>query len=228
MTKFNCALIGLALLFAMTGVTILVCTYERKGKIMKVLAIIFLAALATGAHAQQTWDYTGAAMTGTSSGLYVGDAPTSIAGDVVLANALNPNAVNQVVTPVAYAFTGLPMLSSSMFQSGLLPAPVFEFSTQNGAVTSWEVALYGSGGAYTDTLTITAKGDSFQSLEYNGMCAAEHNCGIYNAVNTTAGAWVDPPSTKISARAPELSSNGLASGLVLLLGGIAVLSSRRA
>lgn len=208
---------------------------KTRGRIMKTLdwfecriwglgLLAFGLLLAPLCFAQQTWDYTGAVMVGTSSGLYIGDAPTSIAGDVVLAQALNPNQANQIVTPVSYAFIGLPMLSSTMFQSGLLPTPVFEFSTKNGAITSWDVALYGSGGAYADVLSVTTKGDSFQSSEYDGPCGAEHNCGIYTVSNSVAGAWADPPGKSV-AQAPELSTNVAA--LTLLICGVAVLKGRR-
>jgi hypothetical protein len=76
---------------------------------MKALvALAILAAMPVGA--QVTYDYAGQAMTLTgvagsaSTGSQTYTMSYSVLGDVVLAQALNPNQANQQVVPLAYAF----------------------------------------------------------------------------------------------------------------------------
>ena len=69
---------------------------------MKALILLLFAA---AAHAQVSYNYAGAPLTVTVTGT-VGQQPipTNLTGTVTLAQALNPNQANQVVTPTAFTF----------------------------------------------------------------------------------------------------------------------------
>src|SRR5271155_3071371 len=161
-----CASIGLVILMVMTLLTILVYALEYKEKIVKIIIILLLASLP--AWGQQTWDYTGALMTGTSTGLGQPDIMTQITGDVMLAQALNPNQLDQVVTPTSFSFGGqlIPQETISVGN----PAPIFQFSTLNGKIIDWTVYLYGYGPGQEATFISTGTGDHYTANTYGGSC----------------------------------------------------------
>lgn len=161
--------------------------------------------------AQETLDYTSQTMAGTLSLGALGPWDYSqIDGTVVLAQTLNPNAANQAVTPVSFNFGGAALDSSNSASSS------FSFSTQNGIITNWDVTIvFHPGGSAASNLTITQSGDQYSFVDYPSICAqsiSDSACTVWNAKNTSAGSWVDPPSS-----APELDSRGIAGGLTLFV-----------
>jgi hypothetical protein len=214
---------------------------------MKALvALAILAAMPVGA--QVTYDYAGQAMTLTgvagsaSAGSQTYTMSYSVLGDVVLAQALNPNQANQQVIPLAYAFndpgllppgTGLNTLSgllnynvNSPYGSPLTPVgpnpvpwgggiPTLDFSTANGRITSFGMTFGGSFPYGHETLTLSSAGDSYSSFVADPGC----NCGgNWNGSNSAGGTW---------AQAPEISPGVAATALSLLFGAALVLKRRR-
>src|SRR5271163_1342442 len=220
MTKLNCALIGLALLIVLMPVTILVYTFEYRGKIMKLLIVLMLAALP--AWGQETLNYTGLGMNGSFYGSFnsaIAADVVQITGDVVLAQVLNPNEANQLVTPVSYSFGGI--LTSSLAYLGDA-SNTFLFSTHNGNIVGWDVMVSNSNNPayFSQSLVSTANGDTYGAQEVFNECFAPTQggtCSVYHASNTMGGVWVDPPSIsmKTTAVAPEINSTYAVPALTL-------------
>ena len=167
--------------------------------------------------AQETLDFTGAQMTGSLIGVNQGADYTQISGDVVLAAMLNPNEANQVVVPASFAFNGDNLLSSKpcWYQC----SSIFSFSTVNGAITAWNVAISNyPGGSMQESVALTNKGEQYSYLYQTPSCAFVGNCTNYSASSSGGGMWVDPPSLKTKVNAPELDLSQLASAMTLLCG----------
>jgi hypothetical protein len=116
------------------------------------------------------------------------------------------------------------------------PKGVFAFSTNgNGAIDGWSISLDGSvpgPGGYTLTATsVDIGGVGGDAVTLSSSCTAyfsappgapqSFSCGATGS-NSKAGVWTPP-----AARAPEIDPASVASGLTLLLGGIAVMCGRR-
>src|SRR5271154_4449121 len=184
------------------------------------IALLFfgLALCTSFVFAQETLDFTGQVMIGSYAAPYTTVLPmdyTQITGDVVLAQALNPNQTNQIVTPVVYNFGGF--LASTALQSttsagGLGASASFLFSTQNGNITGWTVELANYPDVRSQTLVSTQNGDTYTASQLQPGCFATTTgpaqCSTYSASNTMGGIWVDPPSIsmKTMALAPEINS----------------------
>ncbi len=111
---------------------------------------------------------------------------------------------------------------------------VFAFSTNgHGTIDGWSMSLNGDvlgPGGYTETATsVDFRGVGGDSATMSTNCTAffssgppqSFSCGSTGS-NTTPGVWTSP-----AARVPEIDPALAASGLTLLLGGIAVLRGRR-
>jgi hypothetical protein len=214
---------------------------------MKALvALAILAAMPVGA--QVTYDYAGQAMTltGVAGSASIGSQTYTMSysslGDVVLAQALNPNQANQQVVPLAYAFndpgllppgTGLNIVSGLLnynvndpYSSPLTPVgpnpdpwgggiPTLDFSTANGKITSFGMTFGGSFPYGRETLTLSSAGDSYNS----NVSVPDCNCGgNWSGSNSVGGTW---------AQVPEISAGVAATALSLLFGAALVLKGRR-
>ena len=110
---------------------------------------------------------------------------------------------------------------------------VFAFSTDgNGAIVGWSMSLngdVGGPGGYTTTATSVdfggKGGDTAAMLTtctaYGGPSPESFICGSTGS-NTTPGVWTSPAS-----KVPEIDPAPAATGLTLLLGGVAMLLGRR-
>lgn len=186
--------------------------------------LIFCLLLSSVAMAQETLDYTGQTLTGTLTGGTQPEPILQITGNIVLAQALNPNEANQVVTPESYYFVN-PLLSNLVITNvDGAPPDTFVFSTANGQITNWAVSLYAAGGAFADALTLKPTGDLYWSPFQNGYCNGNHDCGMFVGTNNVGGVWVDPPA---KMTAPEMDWRNAAQALVLLAGIVVVVMSRR-
>jgi hypothetical protein len=191
---------------------------------------IGLMAGSMAANAQVTYDYNGAPTTITITG----DLPPptnpngpGLTGDVVLASALNPNQANQVVTPLSYSFAALSSATVDQSNQGVVAS--FDFSTVNGKITSWDVEL--NSGTYASVAvgqyieSITPQGDVFTYTTHDAACGSPGempgDCFTATSTSTAPGTWTS------TAQAPEISPASAASGLTLLLGGLAVIRGRR-
>jgi hypothetical protein len=196
-----------------------------------ILAFLAVAQVAgsMAANALETLDYVGAPAITT----VVGDLPPptnpngpGLTGDIVLASALNPNEANQVVTPLSYSFAAFS--SATADPANFEFVAYFGFSTTNGKITDWDVVL-NSGiittSGYAQAVEyITRYGDSYTYEKYNLGCGtpgAVGDCFTSTTTSTAPGTWTT------TAQAPEISPASAASGLMLLLGGLAVLRGRR-
>jgi hypothetical protein len=211
----------------MIPLTILAYTFEYKERLMKWLLII-LALTTLPAFGQVTLDYTGQIMTGTLTGVGVPALSTQISGDVILAQALDPNEINQIVTPTTYNFGGLmvPQLTQPTYEGFVGNAPVFEFSTVNGNITQWTVMLSAFAPGQAGSLTLTNAGDRYSSSLWDGYCSFHSDCGAYVAMSASGGTWVDPPPPHQVA--PELNLSSAFTAVLLLAGMALVLKGRRA
>jgi len=205
-------------------------------RIWGVALLVFGLALTPLVFAQETLDYTGQGMNGAFATGFTTALPADviqITGDVVLAQALNPNQANQLVTPVSYAFGGI--LTSSLAYLGNgngYASNTFLFSTQNGNIVGWDIMLSNSNNAtYTNaSLISTQNGDTYTANQEPASCWFTHGmgCSIYSASNNVGGSWVDPPPTiKSTLTAPEFDGSRAITALLLLCGMTLVLKDSR-
>jgi hypothetical protein len=184
---------------------------------------LMAALLATAAHAQVMYDYSGYPTAVMPSG----SVTPAISGDIVLAAALNPNELNQIVTPLSYSFAD--MLSSNFEAAEPYGSASFSFSTNQGQVVGWNVNLYGWSGPGSDSFaselaSITSSGDTYTYTQVSSSCSIQQpdGCFTITSSNTTPGSWVDPPLST-----PELHMSGSIELITLLVGLLAVLRGRR-
>jgi hypothetical protein len=180
--------------------------------------------------AQETLDYTGQLMVGTLTGAGSPPVTTQIIGDVILAQALAPNEINQIVTPTTYNLGPLmtPLTTQPTYSGFVGNAPLFEFSTDaNGAITQWTVLLSAFAPGQSASLSLTQAGDQYSSQMSDGYCAFHGDCGEYIASNHAAGSWVDPPSAKSTVQAPEFDWSRAIAALTLLCAAVLVIKDSR-
>jgi hypothetical protein len=196
----------------------------------KVIGVIFAVALSapTLANAQVvTLDFQGTPMTGTYSA-GIGSTPVTISGDVlsaVITTDVDPNSryYDAVITAQA-------LLNGFPLDVGPKPldATSINFIFSDGEITGANVNYSSSscGGSICnyEALTIGSNGGSSYTFEDSGgntgtmpqVCIPY--CGIIES--SAGGAWT-------VTQAPEIDPASAASGLTLLLGGLAVLRGRR-
>jgi len=175
---------------------------------------------------EQDWTYTGQVMSG---GQTTNAATDIIDASLVLAAPLNPNAANQIVTPLSWTFSE-PGLSSSLDTPYGGPSATFEFNTVNGQITSWSVEANSNSPPSAEYVNsqvfLSNAGDTFiGQASFVGVNPAYcSQCYVADETSSTAGVWVDPPS---AAPAPEISGAGAIAGITLLVGMLLVLRGRR-
>jgi len=148
-----------------------------------------------------------------------------LSGFITLSAPLGDNLNNGSVWPT---YVDITTGSSPLFNG------VFAFSTNSsGAIDGWSMSLSGSiGGPGGYTLTATSVdigGMGGDSATMATTCTAyfplqppqSFGCGSTGS-NTTPGVWTSP-----AIRAPEIDPASATTGLMLLLGGIAVLRERQ-
>jgi hypothetical protein len=146
----------------------------------------------------------------------------TLSGIVTLSAPLGDNLNDFSVTP-----TRLQMVSGGF---GELFGSVAFSTNGNGAIDGWSMSLGGGPGGpggWTETMTSSdiggVGGDNAEIAANCTVSASGQNfsCG-WTGSNTKPGVWTSP-----AAQAPEIDPASAASGLTLLLGGVAVLRGRR-
>jgi len=149
-------------------------------------------------------------------------ADATLSGFVTLSAPLGDNLNDFSVAP-----TQLQMVSGVF---GPVSLGTLAFSTNGkGAIDGWSMSLTGFvGGPGGWTETVTSSGVGGDNANIASTCTAffsmggpqNFSCG-WSGSNMKPGAWTSPAS------APEIDPASAASGLALLLGGVAVLRGRR-
>jgi hypothetical protein len=177
---------------------------------MKTLWLLLL--LSEVASGQQVWDYS--------------DGTSAFTTQVVLAQTLPQNGTTNV-TPTSVNFSGIGLTGFTsqfgfIFEPGFVGTPVFQFTTVNGAITAFDMALnMTTPGTNTPTnlmLTLSSQGDSYFQQTYGEGC--EFSACLPLSATSAPGTWVDPP-----IGAPEINIVVAVSALTLLLGCVAILKS---
>lgn len=204
-------------------------------KILGSVAVALLAGPISANAQSTTYTYQGNAFTAGGfdinppagfTGLFVppnfGVGPLN--GFITLSAPLGDNLNNVTETPT---YVDISSGTNSLFKG------VFAFSTNgHGAIDGWSMSLDGSYGGFGGlTLTATSSdigGVGGDSVAMSETCTASFPlqppqrfaCGDTGS-NLKPGVWTSP------ARAPEIDPESAASGLTLLLGGVAVLRGWR-
>jgi hypothetical protein len=182
--------------------------------------IIALALLSGVASGQQVWNYS--------------DGNPLFDSQITLAFPLPQNGTVDV-SPTSIAFSAVSgsttfagvFYGQMIYEPGFEPitAPIYQFTTVNGAITAFDVALnMGEPGTNSPTLlqlTLSSQGDTLYE-QLTGAACEYTACNPVTA-SSAPGTWVDPPAHA----APEMGSAGLAA-LTLLLGCVAILKGKRA
>ena len=198
-----------------------------------VVIVMFLAApVVTNAQAT-TLDYQGSVFTNVSisgNGSFP-DVPTlsSVVGDVVLNAPLGANLNDVTLVPTAFSFDA-PLLNSDLFAFPCCGnTSSFAFTTNNvRAITGWNIDLsftfVGTNSPSGNSIVLGTSGDSYTGFGSTPSgCAPTGGCSLFiQESNTTPGVW------SVAQKAPEIDPASAASGLTLLLGGLAVMRGRRA
>ena len=205
-------------------------------KILGLLAVGMMAGPISGNAQPTTYTYQGAAFTAFTQDITPPAGFTSVSvpsnfgvgplnGFITLSAPLGDNLNNVTVTPT---FVDISSYISPLFKG------IFAFSTDgHGAIDGWSISLDGSiGGPGGYTLTAASSdigGVGGDSAAMSTTCTAFFSpspkpphgfgCGASGS-NMKAGVWSS------ATKAPEIDPASAASGLTLLLGGIAVLRGR--
>jgi hypothetical protein len=183
------------------------------GKILGLLALGLTISIAAKAETETLY-YSGNEVTDVT-GLPV-TVSGSINGYLTLDAPLGANLSGAEVTPVAFSFNGgdpLSNLNSSALGN-------FFFSTDTSShITDWIFALTGT----TADGTTISEGSVFFPASDGNPATAEDVIQLNDStgISTSAGTW-----TVASVAAPEIDPTSAVSGLMLLLGSVAVLRGR--
>jgi hypothetical protein len=201
-------------------------------KILGLVTIVALLAAPMVANAQVTaLDYQGSIFTNVSvsgNGSFP-DVPTlsSVVGDVVLSAPLGANLNDVTLVPTAFSFNA-PLLNSDLFTVICCGnTDSFAFTTNNmGAITGWNIDLsftvVGTNSPSGNSVVLGTSGDSYVGFGSTPFGCRQNGCSLLiQESNTTPGVW------SVAQKAPEIDPASAASGLTLLLGGLAVLRGRR-
>jgi hypothetical protein len=194
---------------------------QIEGAEMKTLLLLLLALLLADAHAQ-VWDYQGGLMTGTDTvniynttgGFTTTATPVSEAfsAQVVVSGASLTYTLdlgNQIIASGTTLATG-----------GALGPGWLQPTYANGAIDGFDLAINCNvcNGKESYGFNLTPTGDSYY-LAYGNTVGFSTEA----LASTSAGVWVDPPSTVI---APEIEPTG-ALGAFLLLALVIATTSRQ-
>lgn len=206
----------------------------RKG-----IVVAYLATLPALASAQtETLQYFGSPFTSfttdenAANGLAT--VPAENTGEIVLGAALGDNLSNVLVTPLSWTFDI--SVFSGFYTTSQLPdnSGSFIVSTDdNGNLIAWNISVGGNDFGSTNSpsyanVGITNDGDSFSAGVAGYVCATYPGgltpCFDVSASNSAPGKWTISPNI---AAAPEFDPTSAYAAVTLLLGGLAVLRSRR-
>jgi len=189
-------------------------------KLLALGVVIMGAPLA--ASAQETLDY--------SAGIF--------SGEVMLSAPLPQNSSNISVSPTEFNFPDIgfgasynylcPGCGYSLAGMAELGGASFSFSTVDGRISAWDIGIdyTGTPGTNTETslyATISNTSDSFIQQSFGYSCMPQpgqpNPCPAISAGSSNVGGW--------TTAVPEIAPSLAISGLVMLLGGVAVLRGRR-
>jgi hypothetical protein len=150
-----------------------------------------------------------------------------VVGDVVLSAPLGANLNDVTLIPTAFSFNA-PLLNSDLFTVICCGnTDSFAFSTNNrGAITGWNIDLsftfVGTNSPSGNSVVLGTSGDSYVGFGSTPFGCGQIGCSLLiQESNTTPGVW------SVAQKAPEIDPASAASGLTLLLGGLAVMRGRR-
>jgi len=207
-------------------------------KILGLAAAALLSAPLVNAQTE-TLDYTGSSFTNVSIlGNNEGIAnPIQNTGELVLSSPLGDNLHDSAVTPVFFSFEGNTVFGAALSSNtnpftGPADAASFRFSTDaHGTLTAWNIIVsstifQGDNPEASAGVTINTAGDTFSADAGGSFCldpaGPPPGCFTIEASSALPGAWKASITT-----APEIDPALAASGLTLLLGGLAVLRGRQ-
>jgi hypothetical protein len=191
-------------------------------KLLALLGVVIMGApLATSA--QETLDY--------SAGVF--------SGEVTLNGLLPENGIDTIVAPTEFNFPEIGYGASYNYICSVCGYALagmseyggafFEFTTHNGRITAWNIDINftGTPGTNTETslyATISNTGDSFTQQSFGYGCMPPPGlpspCEPISGGSSEVGGW--------AAAVPEIDPSSAISGLMLLIGGLAVLRCKRA
>ncbi len=183
------------------------------GKILGLLALGLTISMAAKAQTETLY-YSGNEVTDVT-GLPV-TVSGSINGYLTLDAPLGANLAGAEINPIAFSFNGGDPLSN------LNPSAMasFFFSTDSTShITDWLFALTGT----TAGGTTVSEGSVFYPASNGNPATAEDLIQLNDStgISTSAGTW-----TVASVAAPEIDPTSAVSGLMLLLGSVAVMRGR--
>lgn len=172
----------------------------------------------------ETLDYTGAAFTPVSINGQSGIP--NISGEIQLSAPLGANLTNAAVVPVSWSFND-PMLNSVIASTGpCCTTDSFAFTTVNGVITGWNVDVSflnstATSKTWSSIILSDVGGDTYTTGYSTPTCKGNPDPCFLLKQTTTPGSW------SAAHAAPEVDPATAAGGLVLLLGGVAVLRGRK-
>ncbi len=189
-------------------------------KLLAVLGVAIMGAPAVTS-AQETLDY--------SAGIF--------SGEVTLNGPLPENGNDTIVAPTEFNFPKIgfgasynyicPGCGYALAGMSEYGGASFEFTTLNGHITAWDIAINFTGTPGTNTqtslyATISNTGDSYTQQSFGYYCSPApgqpNPCPPMSGGNSNVGGWV--------AAVPEIDPSSIG-GLMLLAGGLAVLRGRQ-
>jgi hypothetical protein len=184
---------------------------------MKILLLLLFCATASA----QTWDYTGATMTGTdTTNIY-----NTTGGFTSTATPISEAFSAQVVVSGAsLTYTldlagGVIASGTTLATGGALGPGWLQPTYANGAINGFDISINNCCGKTNETLDVGPNGDSYYLGWGDGVgFSATH------LASSSAGVWVDPPAVMV---APEIDPAGGVCAFLLLAGGLAVARGRR-
>jgi hypothetical protein len=179
---------------------------------MKTLCLLLLCATANA----QTWDYTGATMTGT-------DTVSLYTSTGILAATATPISeafsAQIVVSGASLTYTldlagGVIASGTTASTGGALGPGWLQPTYANGAITGFDISINNCCGKINETLDVGPTGDSY----YLGWTSGTEFSSTHLA-SSSAGMWVDPPAAVMVA--PEIDPAGGIAAFTLLAFGLA-------
>jgi len=134
--------------------------------------------------------------------------PNAFDGEIVLSQALNPNATDQQVFPTYFSFASTGNLLNPNFSSNF-----FLFSTQNGVIVGFQFAVDGMSRGLSDSFDGNYL-DGIGIQLYTTQDSA--GCATHNASTCFSGAAEAPHGNWTPVKAPELHASDAVEALLLL------------
>jgi hypothetical protein len=179
---------------------------------MKTLCLLLLCSAASA----QTWDYTGATMTGTdTTNIY-----NTTGGFSTTATPVSEAFSAQiVVTGTSLTYTldlagGVIASGTTLTTGGALGPGWLQPTYANGAINGFDLSINNCCGKVNETLDVGPTGDSYYLGWGDGVGFSDTHLA-----SSSAGMWVDPPAAVMVA--PEIDPAGGIAAFTLLAFGLA-------